>query len=62
MKGGICRKNSRPFLAASLLGVSVGVYQRAMVNESGVIKSHMGTHNRSENGHSAWDVLHYTTP
>jgi hypothetical protein len=31
------------------------------VDESGVIKSHMGTHNRAENGRSAWDALHDTT-
>jgi hypothetical protein len=35
------------FLPASLLGVSVDFYQRAVVGESGMIKIHTGKHNRS---------------
>jgi hypothetical protein len=32
------------------------------VDESGVIRTQMGTHNRLENGRSAWVVLYDTTP
>jgi hypothetical protein len=46
----------------SLLGVSPGIYQTAMVDESGVIVTHIGKHNRSENCRIAWDVLYITTP
>jgi hypothetical protein len=39
------QKNSRPFLAkffpASLLGVSADYFQRALVDESGIIRTHM---------------------
>jgi len=50
------------FLPASLLGVSAGICQRALVDESGMIRTQMGTHNRSEIGRSAWDALYDTTP
>jgi hypothetical protein len=45
-----------------LLGVSAGIFQRALVNESEMIRTHMGTQNRSESGRSAWDALYDTTP
>jgi hypothetical protein len=44
------------------IGVSAGICQRALVDESGMIRTQMVTHNRSGNGHSAWDVLYDTTP
>jgi hypothetical protein len=40
-----------------LLRVSAGTCQKALVDESGIIRTQMGMHNRSENGHSAWDAL-----
>jgi hypothetical protein len=43
----------------SLLGVSAGICQRALVYESKMIRTQMGTH-RSENGRSAWDALYNT--
>jgi hypothetical protein len=59
-------QNSRTFLAkllpASLLGVSAGIYQRALMDRSGMIRTQMGTHHRSENGRNAWDTLYDTTP
>jgi hypothetical protein len=33
----------------SLLGISASIFQRALVDESGMIRIQMGTHNRSEN-------------
>jgi hypothetical protein len=66
MKEILCRQNTRSFLAkflpASLLGVSDGYCQRALVDESVMIRSLWGTHNISENGRSAWDALCDTTP
>jgi hypothetical protein len=47
---------------SSLLGASAGIFQRPLADESGMIKTQMGTHNRSENGGSAWDALYDTTP
>jgi hypothetical protein len=35
------------FLPASLLGVSAGICQRSLVDETGMFKTQMGTHNRS---------------
>jgi hypothetical protein len=46
----------------SLLGVSAGVCQIDLVDESGVIRIQMGTHSRSENGRSAWDTFYDTAP
>jgi hypothetical protein len=46
----------------SLLGVSADICHRALVDESGMIRTQMGTHNRSEIGSSAWDALYDTTP
>jgi hypothetical protein len=43
------------------LGVSAGVCQRALVDESEMISTLMRTHNRSENCRSAWDALYDTT-
>jgi hypothetical protein len=52
MKEILRRQNSRTFLAkflpASLLGVSVGICKGALVDESGMIRTLMGTHNKSE--------------
>jgi hypothetical protein len=45
-----------------LLGVSAGVCQRALLDESEMIGTLMRMHNRSENGRSAWDALYDTTP
>jgi hypothetical protein len=53
---------SRQEFPALQLGVSAGICQRALLDESGMIRSHMWTHNISENGRSAWDALHHTTP
>jgi hypothetical protein len=36
--------------------------QRALVDESEVIRTQMGTHNRSENDSSAWEDLYLATP
>jgi hypothetical protein len=62
----LCGQNSQPFFAkvlpASLLNVCAGICQRALVDESGMIRTQMGTHNRSESGRSAWDTLYDTTP
>jgi hypothetical protein len=48
-------------LPASLLGMSAGYCQRALVDESGMFRTQMGTHSGSENGRSAWDALCDTT-
>jgi hypothetical protein len=50
------------FVPASLLGVSAGICQRALVDESGMIRTQMGMPYRSENGCSAWSALYNTTP
>jgi hypothetical protein len=42
--------NSRKVSADSLLGVSAGYCQRALVDKSGMITTQKGTRNRSENG------------
>jgi hypothetical protein len=52
MKRDTCRLNSRTFLAkyflASLLGVTASYCKRAaLVDESGMIRTPMGKHNRS---------------
>jgi hypothetical protein len=36
--------------------------QRALVDNSGVIRAQMGAHGISESGCSAWDTLYNTTP
>jgi hypothetical protein len=38
------------------------VCHRALVDESGKIRTQIGTHDRSENGRNAWDALCDTTP
>jgi hypothetical protein len=53
---------SRQVCPDSLLGVCAGICQRAVVDESGMIRNQIGVHNTSENGHSAWDALYVTTP
>jgi hypothetical protein len=40
--------NSRQVSPALLVGVSVVYCQRALVDESGMMRTHMGTHNVSE--------------
>jgi hypothetical protein len=35
--------------------------QRILVDESGIITNHMGTHNGSENGRNAFDALYNIT-
>jgi hypothetical protein len=44
-----------------LLGVSAGILQRALVDESGMIITYMGIHN-TEFSRSVWDALYSTTP
>jgi hypothetical protein len=51
-------KNIRRQLPGSLLGVSAGVRRRGLVDESGMTRTQMGKHSRSENDHSAWDAVH----
>jgi hypothetical protein len=66
MKTETCRKNSLTFLAkflpALLLGVPTGYFKRALVDESGMIRTQMWTHNRLEIGRSVWGALYDTTP
>jgi hypothetical protein len=65
MKEIFSRQNSPPFLAKILLihyYLSGDVYHRALVDESWMIVSHMGTLNILENGRSAWGALYDTTP
>jgi hypothetical protein len=50
------------FLADSILDISASIYQRSLVNESGMVRSKMRTNNKSENGRRAWDALYDTTP
>jgi hypothetical protein len=61
MKERTRQQNSRPFLAkifpASLLGVSAGIYQEALVGELRMFRTQMGTHIRSENGRSCMGRL-----
>jgi hypothetical protein len=45
-----------PFFATRCLYCN----QRALVDESGMIRTPMGMHSRSENGCSAWDTLYNT--
>jgi hypothetical protein len=44
-----------------LLSMSAGICQRALVDKSRMIRTEMGTHNRSD-GRRAWDALYDTTP
>jgi hypothetical protein len=43
------------FLPASLLGISAGICYRALVDESGMIRTQERKHNSSENGRIAWN-------
>jgi hypothetical protein len=52
---------SRQVSPDSLLGVSAGIFQRALVDESKMNRTLMGMHNRSENGCSERDTLYNTT-
>jgi hypothetical protein len=45
------------FFLTSLLGVCGGICQRALVDESGMIRTQMGTHSISQDDRSAWDAL-----
>jgi hypothetical protein len=47
-------------LPASLLGVYSN--QRALIDESEIIGTQIGTVSRSENGSNAWDALYDTSP
>jgi hypothetical protein len=50
MKEILCRQNLRPYSSsflASLQNISAGKCKRALVDESGMIRTQMGTHNRS---------------
>jgi hypothetical protein len=49
------------FAKFSLLSASVDICQRAVVDESGMIRTQMRKQNRLENGHSTWDALCDTT-
>jgi hypothetical protein len=53
---------SLEFLPAPLLHIFAGISQRALVAELEMIRSQMGTHNRSENERGVWDALYDTTP
>jgi hypothetical protein len=46
-------------LPALLLDVCCN--QRALVDNSGTVRTQMGTQNKSENGRSAWDSFYDTT-
>jgi hypothetical protein len=48
---------SRQVLPALQLGVSVGICQRPMVDESGMTRTQMGKHNRSENGRQCMECF-----
>jgi hypothetical protein len=48
---------SRQVSDDSLLVVSAGTCHKVRVDESGIITTQMGTHNRSENGCCAWGAL-----
>jgi hypothetical protein len=53
-------KNVSCQLPDSLLGVSCD--QRVLEDESRIMRTQMGTRNRSENGRSTWGALYDTTP
>jgi hypothetical protein len=46
----------------SLLGVSAGYFQRALLDEAALIRTQMGKAQLISNGLSAWDALCDTTP
>jgi hypothetical protein len=45
-----------------LPGISAGICQTALVDESRMIRNEVETHNRPENGHSAWDAVYNSLP
>jgi hypothetical protein len=47
---------------ALILGISAGIFQRALVDEAGMIRTQMRMYNKSENGCGASDALYDTTP
>jgi hypothetical protein len=46
-------------IPASLLGVCCN--HRTLMDESRMVRTHMGTHSKSKNGRSAYDVPYDTT-
>jgi hypothetical protein len=50
------------FLLLRLLGVSARIFRKAVVDESGMIRTQMETYNRSDNDRSSWDALYDTIP
>jgi hypothetical protein len=44
-----------------LPGVSAGICQRALVDESGITRTEIETNNRSENGYSTWKTSYDIT-
>jgi hypothetical protein len=55
------RAISRQIYFPLLPVVSAGYCQRALVDESGTIRTQMGTQNTLKNGRGAWDALCNTT-
>jgi hypothetical protein len=53
---------SRHVTSAMQIDVSADICHRALMYESGLIITQMGTHNRSENDRSAWDAFYDTAP
>jgi hypothetical protein len=53
---------SRQLSPDLLLGVSAGICQRGLVDESGMIITQMRTCSTLGNGRSAWDALYDATP
>jgi hypothetical protein len=49
-------------VSSSLLGVCAGICHTTLVDESEMIRTQMGMHNRSENCQSTWDTVYDTTP
>jgi hypothetical protein len=50
------------FLPTKLLVVCGGICQKALMSESGMIRTQMRTHTRSEHGRSVWDALYNNPP
>jgi hypothetical protein len=59
MKEAFCHQKSLPFLSRFF---PADICHVALVDESGMVRTQMGVHNRSENGCSAWDALCNITP
>jgi hypothetical protein len=53
---------SRQVSPDSLLGVCACIFQKALVDASGMIRTQRETHNRSGNGRSAWGAVYDTIP